>query len=374
MFWKASKVGKFSLIILAVIGLMVISLVEFSLHRVKQRWFDEKLAAAELTGQAHETIKNAAFEKKIVVDNISDPNETGLIGEQFTLITTDQGDLDAKLTTTNPNWAGIIVHLLKRALVRKGDYVAVSWTGSMPALNIAVLAAIETIGARPVIISSVGASMWGANNPDFAWLDMESLLYNRGIFHYKSVAASIGGRGDRGGNLSPKGRKQCRQIVERNGVPLIEEDILDKAVKKRYENFMKHIPRGKNFAAYINVGGGLASIGSAHNLEIIKPGLIRYLPKYNYPIRGTMILFGEKGMPIIDLTSIKKLSTRYGLPISPEPLPDPPSGGIFYRPHYRTELVGALLVLYAIATFVIIRIDLLSYLRRRKKRSAIEKS
>ncbi len=368
MFWRASRVKRGSLIFLAIVGLVIIYLVEMTLHRVKQPYFEEKLAAAKLAQRAQQAIKTALSDRKIVVDKISDPNETGLIGEEFTLITTDQGDLEAKLTTTNPNWAGVIVDMLKAAGVDSGDYVAVAWTGSMPAMNIAVLAAIETIGAVPVIISSIGASMWGANNPDFAWLDMEKLLYDRGIFHYRSVAASIGGRGDRGANISPKGRELCREIAKRNNVPLIETDNLDESIKLRMKIYEEKLPPGKKYAAFINVGGGVASVGSAHDVGGIRPGLTKHLPRGNYPIRGVMIRFGLMGVPIIDISDIKYLARKYGMPIAPEPIPEPPAVGVFFKNRYRLSVVAALLVIYAALTFVVIRLDIKAYLRRRNSK------
>ena len=365
MFWRASRVKRGSLILLAVVGLVIIYLVEMTLHRVKQPYFDQKLAAAKLARRAQEAIKYAIAQRHIAIDRVSDPNETGLIGEEFTLITTDQGDLEAKLTTTDPNWAGVVVDMLKSVGVDSGDYVAVAWTGSMPAMNIAVLAAIETIGAIPVIISSIGASMWGANNPDFAWLDMEKYLYDRGIFHYRSVAASIGGRGDRGANISPEGRRLCRQIAQRNGVPLIETDNLDDAIKMRMKIYKEHLPPGKKYAAYINVGGGVASVGSAHDVGGIRPGITKHLPRGNYPSRGAMIRFGYLGVPIIDISDIKYLAKKYGMPIAPEPIPEPPAGGVFFKNQYRTEIILVLLILYAALTFVVIRIDIKAYFRRK---------
>ncbi|RKZ33740.1 poly-gamma-glutamate system protein [bacterium] len=369
MFWKTSKVTRSALFILALIGIGAITIVEFTLHKVKQPWFESKLAATKLTQQAHRAIYSAVSDKKIVVDKITDPNETGLIGEQFTLITTDQGDLESKLTSTNPNWAGVIVHLLKRAGVEKGDYVAVAWTGSMPAMNMAVLAAIETIGAIPVIITSIGASMWGANNPDFSWLDMEKLLFDKGIFHYRSVAASIGGRSDRGANISPEGRKLCREIAKRNNIPLIEEETLDESIQTRMEIYQKHIPSGRKYSAYLNVGGGIASVGSAHNVRGIKPGLTKNFPLQNYPIRGAMIRFGLEGIPIIDITLVKKLAQKYGLPMAPHPIPEPPAGEVFFNEQYRTEFVLLIFILYSLLTFIVIRIDVVEYFKRRRKKT-----
>ena len=60
--------------------------------------------------------------------------------------------------------------------MKEGDPVAVSFSGSFPALNIAVYAAIRTLNLKPTIISSVSGSQWGANDPAFLWIDMEHFL------------------------------------------------------------------------------------------------------------------------------------------------------------------------------------------------------
>ena len=46
------------------------------------------------------------------VDVTRDPNRTGLIGPELGELTTSVGHLEAKRTTTNPDMAGLIVHLL----------------------------------------------------------------------------------------------------------------------------------------------------------------------------------------------------------------------------------------------------------------------
>ena len=365
MKWRSRRVSLGSLIFLAALGIAVMALVEFTKVRVKKPFYDEKVAAAKLTQKAASTLKNAAGDC-IVIDPVVDPNGTGLIGEQFTIITTDQGNLTAKLTTTNPNLAAVVVDMLHEAGVERGEPVAVAFTGSMPALNIAVLAAIETIGARPVIISSVGASMWGANNPQFTWLDMEKALYDKGIFKSRSIAASLGGRGDRGGNVSPEGRKLLREIIARDSVQFLESPTLDEAIEKRVALFEEQLGKGEKFAAYINVGGGLGSIGSAQNLVILRPGLNKRLPRANFPRKGAMIRFGEMGVPIINLSNVNYIAKKYGLPIAPEPMPDIPHGEVYSELRYRLWLAVSVLVVYLIAVFVVIRIDIANVLFKRK--------
>jgi poly-gamma-glutamate system protein len=229
-------------------------------------------------------------------------------------------------------------------------------------LNISVLAALQIIGARPVIVSSIGSSMWGANNPAFSWLDMEKLLFDKGIFRYKSVAVSLGGRTDRGGNVSPEGRQIMRDIIARNGVPLIEEQTLDEAIRERMKIFEENLKPGEKFAAYINVGGGLASLGSAQNLVMIESGLNLTLAPGNYPLKGTMILMGEKDVPMINLSDVDVLARRYGLPVAPEPIPDIPHGDIYFKEKYRLAVVIPTLIIYVIIVFIFIRIDVMANL------------
>jgi len=168
--------------------------------------------------QAENIIKEYRQQQGIFVDEENDPNKTALIGEKETLITTDRGNLTAKLTSLNPNLAAVIVDMFKQAKVKKGDKIAMSCTGSFPAMNIAVMSAAKVLGLKLVIISSVGASMFGANDPQFTWLDMEKLLYDKGIFPYRSVAASLGGGRDLGRGLNKTGRELISQAIERNQV------------------------------------------------------------------------------------------------------------------------------------------------------------
>ena len=66
----------------------------------------------------------------------------------------------------------------------------------MPGANIALFSACEAMGIVPAIITSVGASEWGATDPDFTWLDLESILYANNVVSNQSIAASLGGRND----------------------------------------------------------------------------------------------------------------------------------------------------------------------------------
>jgi len=344
--------------LLTLLSLLAFIAVENSKVDVKQKWYNEKLDAANLSQLAAEYLKNYRLEKGVFVDAVNDPNETALIGQEYTLITTDQGFIEAKLSATNPNFAAVVVQLLNEAGLEEKDNVAVAFSGSFPGLNISVLAALETLKLKPIIITSVGASNFGANDPYFTWLDMETLLYKAKIFHHKSVAASIGGGNDLGRGLSPEGRELIVKAIERNEVKFINEKHLENNIAKRLEIYEEQ-SKGKPIKAYINVGGGLASLGNTVNGKIIPSGLTQLLPMRNFPVHGVIIEMAQKGIPIIHLLNIDQLLAKYELPVSPVPLPEPGDGGIFIQKKYN-------IIVTSVATFILVVIIVLVYLSERK--------
>lgn len=346
------------LIVLSSLALLAFISVENSKVDVEQEWYQEKLDAAELSQSAANHLKNFRLEKGVFIDEVNDPNQTALIGQEYTLTTTDRGYIDSKLSTTNPNFAAVIVQLLKDAGVEENDNVAVAMSGSFPGLNISVMAALQTLKINPIAITSVGSSNFGANDPYFTWLDMESLLNESNIFNNKSVAASIGGGLDIGRGLSPDGRKLLAEAVHRNGVEFIREKHLEKSIAKRMAIY-DSLSDNKPIEAFINVGGGIASLGNTINGKIIPPGLTEYLPMQNFPVKGVIIQMGQQEIPIIHLLNIKQLTAKYGLPDSPVPLPDPGEGEIFVQKKYS-------MIVTTIATICLAILIVLVYFSERK--------
>lgn len=347
--------SKWSLLILLILATGLFSWSEGNRVFIRQKYYEEKLAAARLMQQAEQIIKEYRLGQGIYIDELNDPNRTALIGERYTLITTDRGSLNSKLTTLNPNFAAIMVDLFKKAGVKKGDVVAVNWTGSMPALNIAVMSAAKVLGIELVIISSVGASMFGATDPDFTWLDMETLLYEKGVFSYKSMAASIGGGSDIGRGLSKTGRDLIIEAIKRNNVELVNEGSLEKNIQRKMELF-KQNSKGE-IKVYLNIGGGLSSLGSSFNANLLKPGLNRIVSTKNIPMKGTLFLFAEEGMPIIHLLDIQTIAEMYNIPIAPVPLPEPGTGSLFIEEQYNLIVTAISLVILIIAIAIVIFFD-----------------
>jgi hypothetical protein len=113
------------------------------------------------------------------------------------------------------------------------------------------------------------------------------------------------------------------------------------------------VKKNKKIKAFINVGGGIASIGSVENGKFIPSGLSKSLPMKNYPVRGVMIQMAENNIPIIHLLNINQLALKYGLPVNPTPLPRVGEGEIFIQKRYSVVLTsGVTLFLVFVIAFV----------------------
>ena len=300
--------------------------------------YKDKVEAAQLMKQAMKILKESRMEKSVFIDIENDPNETGLVGSPFSLITTDEGDLDAKLTTLDPNFSAAVVDLMYQIDLTAGDTVAVLMTGSMPGANMAVVTACEALGIHPVIITSIGASQWGANQVDFTWLDMESILYENDLIPARSIAASIGGRNDMGRLLSPAGRKLIMENIESHKLPLIHRNRLAENIQDRMDIF-KSIQPISQYNAVINVGGGVASLGTSFNLKLLPPGVVNRADLTNIVrpggIEGVMAKFVKANVPALHILNIRPLIRQFNMPFAPIPIPEIGSGSLYAEERYN---------------------------------------
>lgn len=342
------------LAVLALLSITALIVVEKSRTDAVQVHYNEKFQASSLTKDMLDFIKLYRDKNAVYIDNVNDPNETGIIGQEFTQITTGRGSLPVKLSTTNPNTSALIVELFKEAGLKEGDHVAICATGSFPALNIATYAAIHSLGLKPIVISSTTSSTWGANDPEFTWLDMERVLHDQGFFPFRSIAASIGGNTDLGMTLSKKGRELIHQAIERNQLPMIKNNTLQENIDERMELF-EQAAYPNQIKAYINIGGGIASLGSRKNGKKVKSGLSEILKLKDIPDKiGVMFEMAQKDIPIVHLLNLEKLMKQYDLPINPIPLPDVGEGELYEKEKYNIPItVGAALTIFITLSLVI---------------------
>jgi len=292
-----------------------------------------KIEAALLMKKAMEVIRDYRFQHRMKINPLDDPNQTGLIGERFTDITGSIVDLSLKRTATNPDFAAVLVDMFLRAGLKTGDTIAVGSSGSFPPLVIATMAAIKVMGLRPIIITGIASSTWGATEPDLSILDMERILYEKGIFPFRSIAVSMGGELDRGTKYFGHEKETFLEIVERSGLPLIYEETFLQSVEKRLELYDRYA-NGEKIKLFVNVGGASANIGICLDASRIPNGLTQRLsPPETCPHaeKGVIFRMAEKEIPIIHLLNVKWFAAKYGLPIDSIPLPEIGKGAVYRK-------------------------------------------
>lgn len=314
---------------------------------------DKMIEAAQIMQNAISVVKDYCAQSGIEIDSTIDPNQTGLVGPEYTELTTTIGHLEAKRTTTNPNVAGLIVHLLYQAGVAPGDTIAVGCSASFPALIVASLAAAKAMDVHPIIILSLGASSYGGTKIEFNLLDMYSLLFEEGIFTIQPAAISLGGERDIGQNYKPDVRKHLMHQIGSSGIPFIYESNLQKNVAVRmriYEN----ISSEDKISAFINTGGSYANIGTSKLALILEPGLNKKISIPSKEKRGVLLEMASQDIPVIHLLNIKGLAMRYGLPWDPVPLPRPGEIKFFYKQALNTIHFWLITIIYFVVLFILI--------------------
>lgn len=369
LYWRPSGASRVALILIALVSLGCLGMVQGLPSKSRQKHHSQKLAAATLARNAMRVIKDEKLNRGILVDSEADPTGTGMIGVSVSATTSNTGYLDAKQLSTNPNFAAVVVHLLKLAGAEPGDTVAVGMSGSFPALNISTLAAIKTLKLEPIVISSVASSGWGANDPGFGWLDMEETLTKSQLLSFRSVASSRGGIDDRGLGISREGRAMLDESMLHHNITRIEPKSLKESIDRRMETYREQAA-GRPIKAYINVGGGAASVGTHVGKKLFKPGLNR-----QPPLGGTdsvMLRFVSDGVPVIHLSNIRTIAERHKL----EPPTSQPfsigQGAVYVKeePDLRLVFFAIVLILGSLVAFLKLDLSVRLFQPRSKGSSA----
>lgn len=274
--------------------------------------------AETIVRRAQDFVRQARAAEGVVPDPEGVPDASGLIGAELTPLVTTLGSLEAKRISTNPAWARVLVTRMAAAGVRRDTVVAAGFSGSFPALNLAVMAACEALGAHLVAISSVTASTWGANQPGFTWPELEVRLARAGLVRRVSVAVSAGGADDRAHDLEAEGRdlaERIRDVAASDlGVAALSPASLGEAIEQRWAIYRREA-RGRPIVLYVNTGGTDASLGTSAAVLRLRSGLLPGVPFDFSPGRGLIARFAERGVPVLMLLNVRDLAVRWGIPL-----------------------------------------------------------
>ncbi len=331
---------------------MLVAIVSFimlytSRETVESAHYSQMLTIAERVERAYKAIQ---LEKAAIA--LPDNHYSGMIGAEFTGITTTLGAYEAKTTATNPNFSSIIYRYVEDMQLKRGDTVALNFSGSFPALNLQAVITLEAMGLKPVIITSFGASTFGATDPEMTYVDMEYLLYQKRLIGSRSSLVSPGGDCDLGINMESEALATICERLEGYGYTVYTAPSAEENLKKRLGVYGDAV-------ALINIGGNAVS-----GIETY-PGVYGLLEN-DTPgdYSGVIGAFLSQGKPVLHLLNIKEIALKNNLPIDPETIVLG-KGGAF------TEVVYSLFWLIALLASLVLLIVRMGYDRRRETRRQI---
>ncbi len=84
-----------------------------------------------------------------------DPSDSGLIGVEWSTITTTAGDLGSKILSVKPGWAVVFRRWLDNEGLTRGDRITILSSGSFPGLAVSAIAAAESLDLESNLLVSL---------------------------------------------------------------------------------------------------------------------------------------------------------------------------------------------------------------------------
>lgn len=282
--------------------------------------------------------QNALWDKQaqagIELSQADDKLRTGLIGEEWSPLTTTLGSLEAKRTAGNPLWAARFLDWFDKLGLKPGDRIVIYSSSSFPGLLFSAIAAAESRQLDILLAVSLGSSTWGANRPEFTWPQMSQTLLAGGYIKTRPAFYTPGGAAESGRDLSPEAMRTFREMSDAEGTPLVIPGTIENAVSYKVQKMTEFAPR-----LFISIGGSHANLGDSAEAADIPAGLLLPEGSASYPTGDGVIAAAlSSGIPTLNILNIKKLAIEGGIPWDADK---------FLKMRYRLNPLFALLGLMA---------------------------
>lgn len=243
----------------------------------------------------------------------ADPWKLGLIGVEWSPLSTTLGSLESKRTACHPGWSVAILRKFDSMGLKEGDPVAILSSSSFPGLLLNALKTAEYRKLNVLLIVSLGSSTWGANVPEIPWPIMAEELRKNGLLHTKANYYTLGGDDENGGGIAPEGVEIMIQAAEREGVPLLREENLEKMIEKKMNIVENFVPK-----LVMSIGGSHANMGNDDEILTLSGGL--HLPSGRENAGDGIIGRAlSAGYPVFHFLNLHDLSLKYGIPYNSSP-------------------------------------------------------
>ena len=242
-----------------------------------------------------------------------DPWKTGLIGVEWSSVTTTLGSLESKRTACDPRWSVVAGRWFDKLGLSKGDSIVIYSSGSFPGMLLNILCAAEDRGLDVSMAVSLGASTWGANDPSSLVIPkMGSALRREGFVSTVPSFYTLGGGRELGDGLSPEGIAVLEDAASNAGIGIIRTAGLAEMIDMKTD-FLKE----KGAKLLVNIGGSSSSMGSDEAVLGLPGGLI--MPGRTGGGNGVVARALEMGIPVIHLLNLKELCELTGVPYDSPP-------------------------------------------------------
>jgi poly-gamma-glutamate system protein len=265
----------------------------------------EWLNSPEVRERADRLNRQAALEAFSPSPVEADPSRSGLIGVEWSAITTTLGSIEAKRVSVEPVWAAHVLRWFDRAELARGDSIAVFASGSFPGFVVSALAAAEERGLNVDLAVSLGSSTWGANRMEAPWPLLEHRLRQTGLLRTRALYYTPGGRGEAGLDYTEETMSFLEESSRTAGVPLLRLRGLDEVVAMKTNEIRRSQPK------LIVLIGGSASVTGGIEAQL-PPGLI-FPGRENDAGKGVARAALESGIPVLHMLDVRALSRQVGL-------------------------------------------------------------
>ena len=303
--------------------------------------------AAMKMQEAEKVLKSEILALGIEIE-LEDLNTTGLIGPEFTELTTTPGSVDAKRTSLNPNFAAAMIRYFYDAGLKKGDTIAIGTSGSFPGFVLASTIAATEMGLKTKVIASCGSSMHGATRVEFNIFDILFSLKKNGFADFDLLGVSGGGENDQGGgvlegilyeNTNALSLNLCLEAAEESGAEVLNFTKLSDNIERRLELY------GDTVDMFINIGGAAPNSGTSSYTLNFPRGLVLVPPAIpNVNDRGLCYEFASQGIPVLNLLNVKQLAAENGIAYDSVPMEKPGKGLVYTTSDYSTSIILVTLV------------------------------
>ena len=114
----------------------------------------------------------------------------------------------------------------------------------------------------------------------------------------------------------------------------------------------------EDYSAMINIGGGVASLGTSFNSKLLPAGIVKRADVMNISLKeggieGALSKFSKKNVPTLHVLNIRSLTEQLGMPFAPIPIPKIGYGGLYAVERYNIFVAAVCLIIVCGLVFAV---------------------